>query len=96
MNIADINNKFYNACSKNKINDIKELVLHVNFNIELNHSAFVLLCKKGYIDIIRFLLNLPIEKRINPSFKSQTLKNISSRKGVPYRGGKSKTCKNKK
>ena len=37
-----------------------------------------------------------VEKKINPSFRSQTLKNVSSRKGVPYRGGKSKTCKNKK
>jgi hypothetical protein len=37
-----------------------------------------------------------VEKRINPSFRSQTMKNVSSRKGVPYRGGKSKTCKNNK
>jgi hypothetical protein len=37
-----------------------------------------------------------VEKKINPSFKSQTMKNISSRKGGSYKGGKSKTCKNKK
>ena len=36
------------------------------------------------------------EKRINPSFKSQTVKNMSTRKSFPYKGGKSKTCKNKK
>ena len=40
-----------------------------------------------------------LKKKINPSFRSQTEKNTSSRRGIPYRrygGGKSKTCKNNK
>jgi hypothetical protein len=37
-----------------------------------------------------------VEKRINPSFKNQTMKNMSTRKEGPYKGGKSKTFKHKK
>jgi hypothetical protein len=73
----------------------------------MNNSNFFKLIFKFAIFNIQFVIIyilfkikkvlVIVEKKINPSFKSQTMKNMTTSKGVPYsRGGRSKTCKNKK
>ena len=72
----------------------KKISLGCNRNFEGIRKAYAELRGFVYRPVPLNYYDDNVEKNINRSFKSQTLKNKERRDNKKQRGGKSKTCKN--